>query len=548
MWPAPLHSLLIILVIFSISFDSRVHVLASDHDFSYMKSVHNATDLPLEEEYDYIVIGGGTAGCPLAATLSQNHSVLVLERGNVPKAHPNVLHASGFLANLIEEDNGNNPAQKFTSEDGVENARGRVLGGTSMINAGFFSRADNEFLSKSGIQWDLDAVEKAYEWVEETIVSFPNLSVWQSDMKEAFLEAGLGPDNGVTTKHVLGTKVSGSTFDEEGRRHGAVELLNKGNLKNLVVAVHATVKRIIFSTRTSNPSAIGVLYTDSKGRSHKALIRQKGEIISSAGALGSPQLLLLSGIGPYSYLSSLHIPVVHSQPNVGKFMADNPRNNINLIIPFPLDPSTARVVGITSDYYIETVSYSLQFSPTFLPFGFYPTPLSPANISLASIVEKIVGPLSHGSLHLASPTDVKATPRVRFNYFTDPIDLSRCVNATRKLGELLKTKSLDRFKYQDLNGVRDYFFLGPPLPTNYSDVSSIEAFCRSSVTTIWHYHGGSLVGKVVDGDYKVIGINSLRVVDGSTFTLSPGTNPQATLMMIGRYVGLKILRERGDSN
>ena len=182
----------------------------------------------------------------------------------------------------------------------------------------------------------------------------------------------------------------------------------------------------------------------------------------SAGALGSPQLLLLSGIGPHSYLSSLHIPIVKSQLNVGKFMADNPRTSVNLIIPFPFEPSTARVVGITSDYFIETVSYSLPFSPTSLPFGFYPTPLSPPELSIASIVEKIVGPLSHGSLRLASTTDVKATPQVRFNYFTDPTDLSRCVKATRKMGDLLKTKSMERFKYQDLNGTRDFFFLGPP--------------------------------------------------------------------------------------
>ena len=102
------------------------------------------------------------------------------------------------------------------------------------------------------------------------------------------------------------------------------------------------------------------------------------------------------------------------------------------------------------------------------------------------------------------------------------------------MGDLLKTKSMERFKYQDLNGERDFFFFGQPLPTNQSDDSSFEDFCRSSVATIWHYHGGCLVGKVVDGDFKVIGIHSLRVVDGSTFTISPGTNPQATLMMIGR--------------
>ena len=64
----------------------------------------------------------------------------------------------------------------------------------------------------------------------------------------------------------------------------------------------------------------------------------------------------------------------------------------------------------------------------------------------------------------------------------------------------------------------------------------MEAFCRSLVTTYRHYHGGCVVGKVVDGDFRVMGINSLRVVDGSTFNMSSGTNPQSTLIMLGRKV------------
>ena len=220
-----------------------------------MKVVHNATDLPAEEEYyDYIVVGGGTAGCPLAATLSEKHSVLVLERGNAPKSHPNVLNVAGFFANLMEEDSGDTPAQRFTSEDGVANVRGRVLGGTSMINAGFFSRADPAYFgSNPGTEWDMEAVEKAYHWVEESLVTRPEgLAVWQSAVREALLEAGVGPDNGFSLDHKIGTKFSGSTFEKLGRRHGAVELLNKGNFRNLRVAIQATVEKIIFSTNIAS--------------------------------------------------------------------------------------------------------------------------------------------------------------------------------------------------------------------------------------------------------------------------------------------------------
>ena len=193
----------------------------------------------------------------MAATLSEKYSVLVLERGGAPNSSPSVLSAFGFFTNLAEADEGKTtPAQKFTSEDGVKNVRGRILGGTSMINAGFYSRAEEEFYSKSGVKWERDEVEKAYEWVEESIVSRSNLTLWNSALKEALLEAGVGPDNGFNLDHVLGTKESGSTFDNLGRRHGAVELLNKGEAKNLKVAIYATVERILVSSKASTSSML----------------------------------------------------------------------------------------------------------------------------------------------------------------------------------------------------------------------------------------------------------------------------------------------------
>ena len=84
--------------------------------------------MPSEDHYDYIIVGGGTAGCPLAATLSQYYRVLVVERGGVPHDNPNLMTQEGFLNALTDVDTYTLPAQPFTSEDGVPNARGRVLG------------------------------------------------------------------------------------------------------------------------------------------------------------------------------------------------------------------------------------------------------------------------------------------------------------------------------------------------------------------------------------------------------------------------------------
>ncbi|BBH01192.1 Glucose-methanol-choline oxidoreductase family protein [Prunus dulcis] len=200
----------------------------------------------------------------------------------------------------------------------------------------------------------------------------------------------------------------------------------------------------------------------------KAFVRGKGEVILSAGTIGRPQLLLLSGVGPKSYLSSIKIPVVHHEPNC-------PRYYITILPPSPLVPSGGQTVSITKDFYIETLA-GPPFSST--PFSLFPHPY--ANFQ---------DPRPMVLLHCNH--DVKVGLNVRFNYYAHPLDLARC-----------------------------------------------------KVSTFLDYHGGCQMGKVVDGDLRVMGINALRVVDGSTFNLSPGTNPQATLMMLGRYAGLKMLKER----
>ncbi|XP_050382801.1 (R)-mandelonitrile lyase-like [Argentina anserina] len=514
---------------------------------SYLKFVSNGTDFPPVDYYDYIIVGGGTAGCPLAATLSSRFRVLLLERGGIAYGNRNLMTQEGFLAALMDVNTVDSPTESFISEDGVPNVRGRILGGSSGINAGFYSRADQEFYKRSAFHWDLKVVNESYEWVEKAIVFRPELKSWQSAFREGLLQAGVDPYNGYNFDHILGTKTGGSTFDNLGRRHSAADLLKYAKPLNIRVAVHATVERVLLASSTSSPvsrqSAVGVVFRDRSGRYHHAMLRKHGEVFLSAGAIGTPQLLLLSGIGPRPYLASWGIPVAHHLPYVGQYMFDNPRNGISIVPPIPLEHSLIQVVGITeSGAYIESASTVIQFAAP-LRSAFLRTPSAPLYLTVATLMEKIVGPVSAGSLRLAS-TDVKENPLVRFNYFNSPVDVQRCVNGTRKLGEILRTSSMDAFKFQGWFGNKDFRFIGPALPLDQFDFEEMADFCRRTVSTIWHYHGGCVSGKVVDGDFRVIGIDALRVVDGSTFGISPGTNPQATLLMLGRYVGQKIMNDR----
>lgn len=208
----------------------------------------NSTDAPVVlSGYDYIIVGGGTAGCPLAATLSENFSVLLLERGGSPYGNADIENAYNF-GKLISNSGvvaKTSPVQSFQSADGVFNRRARVLGGGSSINAGFFTHASVDYVLRAG--WDASMVARAYAWVESIVAFFPLLHQWQNAVKNALLEVGVLPDNGYTFEHLTGTKVGGSIFDEAGKRHTAADLLQYANPANITVLLYANVHKIIFS-------------------------------------------------------------------------------------------------------------------------------------------------------------------------------------------------------------------------------------------------------------------------------------------------------------
>lgn len=532
---------------------------------SFYTFMEEATSAPTIVHYDYIIIGGGTSGCPLGATLSETSLVLVLERGGSPYGNPNITNISSFAATL-SDDSPTSPSQRFVSEDGVINARARVLGGGSALNAGFYSRASPSYVNEAG--WDGKLVNQSYEWVEKKVVFEPPMLQWQSAVRDGLLEVGVQPYNGFTYDHINGTKVGGTIFDHDGHRHTAADLLQYADPSRIRVYLHATVQRIVFRVEgNAKPRAYGVIFKDASGVTHTAYLNDEpqNEIILSAGALGSPQLLMLSGIGPVDQLRAHGIDVVIDQPMVGQGMSDNPMNALIVPSPTPVEISLIQVVGIMeSGIYIETSSgsgfnYALagmihraidmltsEAGLPLLPIE-PPSSLDNAAIRAGVILEKIMGPISTGYLELRS-TDPDENPAVTFNYFEDPEDLRKCVEGMTTIINVIQSNSFSEFRYPALP-VHALINTMMSLPVNLRDRHitgsfSLEQFCIDTVMTIWHYHGGCQVDRVVDRDYKVLGVDALRVIDGSTFNYSPGTNPQATVMMLGRYMGQRILHER----
>ncbi|KAK9066114.1 hypothetical protein SSX86_015516 [Deinandra increscens subsp. villosa] len=528
-----------------------------------------------EGGYDYIVVGGGTAGCPLAATLSQKYKVLLLERGGVPFTNRNVSLLANFHLTLADTSD-ISPSQYFVSNDGVYNARARVLGGGTSINAGFYTRASASYIKRAG--WDARLVNESYPWVEKQIVNEPIFEPWQRAVRDGLLDVGVSPDNGFTYDHLYGTKVGGTIFDKYGHRHTAAELLASANPQNIHVLIHAKVQKIVFDTTGKKPRAVGVVFKDENGAHHEAFIsrRRGSEVLVTCGAIGSPQLLLLSGIGPRSDLEKLNISVVHDNNFVGKDMADNPMNAIYVPFSKPVKQSLIETVGITrrgvyieasSGYGQSTDSISCHHGIASAEIGQLSTipPKQRTHEAIESykrnkkdipyeafhggfILSKIAHPKSKGELKLIN-TNADNNPSVTFNYFSHKEDIKGCVNGIRIVEKLVRTKPFLNFTQCDSKTVNKLLNMSVTanvnlIPRHTNDTESLEQFCRDTVITIWHYHGGCHVGQVVNSDYEVMGVHRLRVIDGSTLDESPGTNPQATVMMMGRYMGVKILRER----
>ncbi|XP_057527349.1 protein HOTHEAD-like [Amaranthus tricolor] len=560
-------------LVFTISFPSCSADKAPQYSF-----VKPATVAPLVSYFDYIVVGGGTAGCSLAATLSNGATVLLLERGGVPYGNKNVEDIGSFANNLANI-SPNSPSQGFVSEDGVLNARARVLGGGSAINAGFYTRAPRDFVTRVG--WDYALVNQSYEWVERKVAFEPPMLQFQTAVKDGLLQAGIQPYNGFTFDHIRGTKFGGTIFDRNGRRHTAADLLEYADPRRATVYLYAVAQKILFSNREQGkPRAYGVIFKDSAGIFHKALLRPgaNNEIILSAGALGSPQLLMLSGIGPAAELSLHGIDLVLDQPQVGQGMADNPMNILFVPSPVGVETSLIQAVGITEfDSFIEAASGSnnirafMQNLPSAVEMLTsqasqssdgpkvittqgdleraieYMHSLLNGTVHGGVLLEKVAGPKSSGYLHLAT-LDPNDNPSVRFNYFQDPEDLEKCVMGMKTILQVIESEPFQQFRVPGMS-VQSLINIVVNFPLNlrprhFDTALSLEQFCIDTVLTIWHYHGGCQVNKVVDRDYKVLGTLSLRVIDGSTFYDSPGTNPQATVMMLGRYMGQRILTER----
>ncbi len=516
--------------------------------------------------YDFIVVGAGSAGCVLARRLSDDASrrVLLIEAG--PAQHRSLKVRAPSMYQLLWRTplDWNLYTEPQAHVDGRRMywPRGKLLGGTSCLNAMVYIRGHRDnydaWRDLGNPGWGWDDVLPLFKRSEDNARGADDFHgaggpLHVSDQEavspaaDAFVEATAKHCGVPVTRDFNGADQVGAgryqvTIRERERQSTAVGFLDPvRERENLVIVTGAL--------------ALSVVVRDGRARGVRCRVggseqsfEASQELILCGGAIGSPQLLLLSGIGPAGELGEHGIDVVHDLPGVGKNLQDHLLASAVYAAPKPLKPlSVPRVLAWTLEYAlakagqlalapVETGAFvrstpqqprpDVQFH--FVPWG-VPEPnsdeeRSPPSGRRLSILPGLIYPKSTGEIRLKS-RDARDAPAIDPRYFSDDADLQHLLDGLRLSREIAATDPLRRFAEREL-------FPGADVTSD----EELRAAIRHSTNTIFHPVGTCKMGTdemaVVDPELRVRGVEGLRVADASIMPRIIGGNTNAPAIMI----------------
>lgn len=530
------------------------------------------------EKYDYIIIGAGSAGCVLANRLSEDsaNKVLLLEAGKpdkkmeigIPAAYGN-LHRSDVDWGFSTE------PQKHINNRCLYLPRGKTLGGSSSTNAMAYVRGNksdyDEWSALGNAGWSYDDVLPYFIKSEknedinndyhgkEGLLNVTFAKSFQTPYALAFVEACY--ETGIPkTDDYNGEKQEGASLFQftikNGRRHSCATAFLKPAMSrpNLTVVTGAKARQILMEGN----KAIGIEYIQGKANIKKVYASK--EIIVSAGAFQSPQLMMLSGIGDPEVLRSQGIAVKKELPGVGKNLQDHlfmnvsslskqqegfnhhlkPLNQVMDLIKYlvthkgPLSCSVLEAVAFLSVNGSTEPNLQFHFAPIQVgndyEYDFY-NPKTYPSVDGYGILPTLLKPKSRGFVGLKS-ADPMDDPLIQPNFLSADEDLKTLVAGTQKALEVLNANAFDPYR-KSIH-----------IPIDQSENGIIEHI-KKAVETVYHPVGTCKMGNdsmaVVNDQLQVHGVEGLRVVDASIMPTIVAGNTNAPTIMIAEKAADMIL-------